>query len=177
MLYGVAMNIEFVVSRVFVKVVVVAGLVFTMLLSAVSHACNTACGQEFDFSILTPGQELGCMALSLYHEGRGEGRKGQLAIAAVIMNRVRSKQYPDTICQVVWQHKQFSWTHTASRRHSVNDPKAWQQSLALTRSFLERETETEVGNATHYHAASVRPYWISQGRLIARVGNHYFYVL
>ena len=171
------MNIESVAGKAFVKTLAVFGLTSTMLLSAVSHACNTHIGQEFDFSSVTAGQELGCMALNLYHEGRGEGRKGQLAIAAVIMNRVRSERYPDTVCEVVWQRKQFSWTHTASKHHSVNDPKAWRQALGLARSFLENETVTEVGNATHYHAARVRPYWAAEGRLIARVGNHYFYVL
>ena len=171
------MNIEFIFGRVFLKILVVSGLLSGILLSGVSHACNTGSGQEFDFSTLTSGQELGCMALNLYHEGRGEGRKGQLAIAAVTMNRIKSKDYPDTICEVVWQRKQFSWTHTASKYHSVNDLKAWQQSLALAQSFLDRETVTEVGSATHYHASSVRPYWISAGKLVARLGNHYFYVL
>ncbi len=171
------MHIEFIIRKVFGRILVVSGLVSGILLSGVSHACNTGFAQKLDFSALTPGQELGCMALNLYHEGRGEGRKGQLAIAAVIMNRIKSRDYPDTICEVVWQRKQFSWTHTAMKYHSVNDPEAWRQSLALAQSFLDRGTVTEVGGATHYHAASVRPYWISEGRLVARVGNHYFYVL
>ena len=93
------MNIKLVVGKVSVKILVVSGLVSAILLSGVSHACYTGSGQEFDFSTLTSGQELGCMALNLYHEGRGEGRKGQLAIAAVIMNRVNSKGYPDTVCE------------------------------------------------------------------------------
>ncbi len=176
------MQIKLIVGKVFAKILVVSGLVSGILISGVlvsgvSHAHHTHFGQKLDFSDLTSGQELGCMALNLYHEGRGEGMKGQLAIAAVIMNRVKSRDYPDTICEVVWQRKQFSWTHTASKYHSVNDLKAWRQSLALAQSFLDRGTVTEVGGATHYHASSVRPYWISEGRLVARVGNHYFYIL
>ncbi len=171
------MRVKLIVGEAFVKVLVASGLVFGILLSGVSHADHSHFRQALDFSDLTPGQELGCMALTLYHEGRGESIKGQLAIAAVITNRVKSKNYPDTICEVVWQRKQFSWTHTALKYHSVNDFKAWRQSLALAQSFIEGETLTEVGDATHYHASGVQPYWISEGRLVTRVGNHYFYIL
>ena len=61
--------------------------------------------RDFDFNNVTQGQELGCLALNIYHEGRGESAKGQSAIAAVTMNRVASKHYPDSICEVVWQRK------------------------------------------------------------------------
>ena len=132
---------------------------------------------DFDFSNTTPGQELGCLALNIYHEGRGETVKGQSAIAAVTMNRVESELYPDTICKVVWQLKQFSWTHIASRHHGIDDPEAWSQALAIARAFIDGAKVAEVGNATHYHAEHVEPYWITQKRLIAKVGGHYFYVL
>ncbi len=159
------------------KIVVVSGLVSGILLTAVSYANNTDPVQNFDFSNVTPGQELGCLALNIYHEGRGEARQGQVAIAAVTMNRVNSKYYPDTVCEVVWQRKQFSWTHVASKFHSVTDQEAWRQSLALAQAFLDGGKVTEVGNATHYHASSVQPYWASEDKLVARVGNHYFYIL
>ena len=132
---------------------------------------------DFDFSNTTPGQELGCLALNIYHEGRGETVQGQSAIAAVTMNRVDSELYPDTICKVVWQRKQFSWTHIASRHHGIDDPEAWAQALVIARLFMDGAEVGEVGNATHYHAEHVEPYWITQKRLIAKVGGHYFYVL
>ena len=171
------MNIKSIAGKICAKIVVVSGLVSGILLTTVSYANHTNYGEKFDFSNVTSGQELGCMALNIYHEGRGEGRKGQVAIAAVTMNRVNSKYYPDTICEVVWQRKQFSWTHTASKYHSVTDQAAWQQSLTLARSFLDSEKVSEVGNATHYHAATVQPYWAAEDKRVARVGNHLFYVL
>ncbi len=172
------MNFKSIVGEAFVKVLVVSGLVFGILLSGItgiSHADHSHFRQELDFSDLTPGQELVCLALNIYHEGRGENSKGQAAIAAVTMNRVNSEDYPDTVCEVVWQRKQFSWTQAASKFHSVTDQRAWQQSLTLAKSFLESEKMTEVGNATHYHASTVQPYWASENKPIARVGNHLFY--
>ena len=133
--------------------------------------------ENFDFSAMTPGHELGCLALNIYHEGRGENLEGQAAIAAVTLNRVESQKYPDTVCGVVWQRKQFSWTHVASRHHSVIDQHAWRQALILAELFIDGAAIASVGEATHYHSTSVEPYWMAEKKLIARVGNHYFYVL
>ena len=133
--------------------------------------------REFDFSITTSGHELGCMALNIYHEGRGESVKGQAAIASVTMNRVDSKHYPDSVCEVVWQRKQFSWTHIAARHHSITDVKAWKQALVIAQLFLDGARVAQVGNATHYHADGVEPYWIAENEPIGKVGNHYFYNL
>ncbi len=132
---------------------------------------------EFDFSGTTPGHELGCMALNIYHEGRGESVNGQVAIASVTMNRVDSKHYPDTVCEVVWQRRQFSWTHIAARHHAITDVNAWQQAIDIARQFLEGDRLAPVGNATHYHAEGVEPYWIAENEPVGKVGNHYFYIL
>ena len=51
------------------------------------------------------------MALNIYHEARGESIEGQYAIAHVTLNRVASTKWPDSICDVVYQPYQFSWTH------------------------------------------------------------------
>lgn len=133
--------------------------------------------RDFDFSQLTPGHQLGCLALNIYHEGRGESLKGQAGIAAVTMNRVRSRYYPNSVCEVVWQRKQFSWTHVAARHHSVTDLGGWKQALVIAKLFMDGAQVTQVGHATHYHADTVKPYWIAKNKLIGKVGNHYFYVL
>ena len=67
-----------------------------------------------------------CMTANIYHEARGESLKGQYAVAHVVMNRVHHEQFPNSVCEVVFQPKQFSWTHT------INDPRpteyhAWSQ--------------------------------------------------
>lgn len=152
-------------------------MVLCTLFNANSYAYYLDPMRDFDFSVITPGHELGCLALNIYHEGRGESLTGQSAIAAVTMNRVRSKYYPDTVCEVVWQHKQFSWTHIAARHHAVTDFIAWDQALVIARLFLDGTQVTQVGAATHYHADTVKPYWIVNNKLVGKVGNHYFYTL
>ena len=161
----------------FRKWLVTALLVSGLGLSSVSHAYFNDHSLEFDFSKITSGHELGCLALNIYHEGRGESVKGQSAIASVTMNRVVSKHYPDSVCEVVWQRKQFSWTHIAARHHSVTDIEAWNQALVIAQLFLGGVKVSQVGDATHYHADNVKPYWVADNKLVGRVGNHFFYVL
>jgi N-acetylmuramoyl-L-alanine amidase len=152
-------------------------LVMGILLQNTSHAYYIDHAGSFDFSTTTPGHELGCLALNIYHEGRGESLKGQSAIAAVTLNRVRSKHFPDTVCEVVWQRKQFSWTNIAARHHSITNINAWSQALVIARLFVDGARVAQVGKATHYHADTVKPYWVAENKLVGKVGNHYFYIL
>ena len=50
-------------------------------------------------------KELQCLAQNVYFEARGESSDGQLAVALVTMHRVKSRRYPSTICNVVWQRR------------------------------------------------------------------------
>ena len=152
-------------------------LLLCLGLSGFAQSHHNDFGSEKDFSNVTPGQELGCLALNIYHEARGESATGQSAVAAVTMNRVRSTDYPDSVCEVVWQHKQFSWTAVAKRHHSVTDIKAWKHALVVAQLFLDGAQVAEIGNATHYHAKHVRPDWMEENKMVAIVGNHYFYIL
>ena len=51
-----------------------------------------------------------CLTLNVYHEARGEPFLGQVAVAEVTLNRVDDLRWPDTVCEVVYQPYQFSWT-------------------------------------------------------------------
>jgi spore germination cell wall hydrolase CwlJ-like protein len=133
--------------------------------------------EGFDFSVSSFGQELGCLAMNIYHEGRGEPARGRAAIASVTMNRVRSDRYPDTICEVVWQERQFSWTHVAPRHHVITDPESWAQALVTARLFIDGAQVSLVGDATHYHSVHVQPSWQDESKLVAHLGDHYFYAL
>jgi len=50
-----------------------------------------------------------CMAQNIYYEARGESLKGKQAVGNVVLNRVKHKKYPNTICGVVYQAKRYSW--------------------------------------------------------------------
>ena len=154
-----------------------AALTVASLIVTNVHAFEFDNTQTFDFSVVSNGQELGCLAMNIYHEGRGESAKGRAAIASVTMNRVRSSRYPNTVCEVVWQRKQFSWTAVAPRHHVIKDPKAWSQALVVAQLFLSGAQISLVGDATHYHTIHVQPEWRDSSKLVALVGDHIFYAL
>ncbi len=118
--------------------------------------------------------ELGCLAMNIYHEARGESRQGQLAVAAVTLNRVRDARFPDSVCAVVWQPYQFSWTHTL-RSYFPTDMAAWKRSMKIAESSLAKDVVAEYDNLLYYHSKQVRPRWSREKRFVARVGSHLFY--
>ncbi len=150
-------------------------LMLSIALLAVFSGQNIANAETLPEPIL--GQELGCLAMNIYHEARGETEKGKLAVAAVTMNRVKAKYYPDTVCEVVWQRKQFSWTELKSKYHAITDTKAWVNAIEIAQLFIDGGNWPGVGKATHYHTVSVSPNWKDDNQLVAQVGNHLFYRL
>ncbi len=60
---------------------------------------------------LETNQESYCGAQNVYHESRGEPDLGMIAVAQVVQNRIKSTRFPDTVCEVVYQDKQFSWVN------------------------------------------------------------------
>lgn len=117
--------------------------------------------------------EVKCLAENIYHEARGESIIGQLAVAKVTLNRVKSKKYKNTICQVVNQYKQFSWTNSSIKYKEKDED--WIIIYELARTLLKPGVEFLIGfKATHYHAKSVNPGWGFE--VYAIIGNHIFYV-
>lgn len=150
-------------------------LMLSIALLAVFSGQNVANAETLPEPIL--GQELGCLAMNIYHEARGETEKGKLAVAAVTMNRVKAKYYPDTVCEVVWQRKQFSWTEVKTKYHTITDTEAWINAIEIAQLFIDGGNWPGVGKATHYHTISVSPNWKDDNQLVAQVGNHLFYRL
>ena len=117
-----------------------------------------------------------CMAMNIYHESRGEVIEGQIAVAHVTVNRVNHKNWPDSICEVVYQDKQFSWTH------QIKDPtpkntKLWDQALIIARDIMIGNTTDPTNGAVFYHANYVNPSWAKQDSLSVSkiIGVHIFY--
>lgn len=120
-----------------------------------------------------------CLSLTIYHEARGENIYGQLAVAQVVMNRVESPRYPDTVCGVVTQRKQFSFLNNCNIKcavQNVREQQAWKVSQSVTNSILQGHRITL--NATHYHTTWVQPYWSKHERMqpLKTIGNHTFYL-
>lgn len=110
-----------------------------------------------------------CLALTIYHEARGEPILGQQAVAEVVLNRVDKRN--QTVCQVVYEPKQFSWSNTRGVPKPSRD---WDSSVQLARSYLDGEKNTSVTNGAQYFHTNSIPL-SCKAKNVKRIGNHVFY--
>jgi spore germination cell wall hydrolase CwlJ-like protein len=123
-----------------------------------------------------------CMAEAIYYEARSESRQGQLAVAEVVSNRVRSGLYPNTVCGVVYQGSerstgcQFSFTCDGSMKKRPRGA-AWREANAISAQVLMGMVRPVTNRATHYHTTAIDPYWSASLVETTRIGAHVFYRL
>jgi len=101
-------------------------------------------------------------------------------VGQVILNRVRSPQFPETICGVVYQGQmapgcQFSFA-CDGRTDNPKPGAQWDLATSLARKITSGQAWLpEVGYSTFYHADYVRPGWASAMNKIDSIGRHIFY--
>ena len=123
-----------------------------------------------------------CLATAIYFEARGEPEKGQLAVAQVVINRLKNPAYPNTVCGVVYQNKnmrnacQFSFACDGIKDR-ITDMGSWRQAEELAHRVLFDDNwwNAKVGSSTHYHANYVRPRWARTMKKMQKIGHHIFY--
>tara|TARA_R110002153_G_C12973749_1_gene461667 strand:+ start:45 stop:473 length:429 start_codon:yes stop_codon:yes gene_type:complete len=117
-----------------------------------------------------------CLSLTIYFESRNQPYLGQIAVAEVVLNRVESPKFPNTVCEVVKQNKQFSffWDGVSDK---PKEKKAWERSLNISKFMLENFYNINVvgKKATHYHSNTVNPYWANRMEKIKTIDKHIFY--
>ena len=121
-----------------------------------------------------------CLTAALYFEARGEDDvTGHVAVATVIMNRVDSPRWPSTVCEVVNQDYQFSYTHDGISDDPYKHAKKPEDKDALQMAQLIAELvingERLSLTSTHYHATYVAPQWVKHYSKDAQYGQHIFY--
>src|SRR6185503_16910250 len=122
-----------------------------------------------------------CLAEAVYFESRGEPKRGQIAVAQVVMNRVFSGFYPTNVCGVVYQNsnRKFACQFTFacdSIPDVVTEPDMWAQAEEIARDMLDGKLWLpEIGHSTHYHAYWVHPSWVNEMRKLYKIGVHSFY--
>lgn len=120
-----------------------------------------------------------CLVKNMYWEARGEGWEGMKAVAQVTLNRVKSDKWPDTVCGVVRQPHQFSWTRNLRWDRPLTDEKSEWRAAAIAQ-HLDASGWTQLGNDTwshHFVQTRIADSWEYSDKLdeVRRVGNHQFY--
>ncbi|WP_405112515.1 cell wall hydrolase [Phaeobacter sp. BS52] len=126
------------------------------------------------------GDNFACLAEALYFEARGETVKGQFAVAEVIMNRVKSSQFPNSLCAVINQGTgrkyQCQFTYTCDgHKEVIREKTAFERVSKVARLVMDGATTGITDGATYYHTTAVRPRWSKSFTKTARIGVHLFY--
>lgn len=126
---------------------------------------------KYNYSV----NDIKCLSLNIYHEARNQSVDGQYAVAAVTLNRVKHKEWPSTICEVVWQNRQFSWTQDGKSDNPANKT-SWKISKAIALHIIEKSGENySYDGALFYHADYIKPRWANSMIKIKQIENHIFY--
>ena len=135
-----------------------------------------------------------CLALNMYHEARGQGTAGLLAVSSVVMNRVKDERFPNTICEVIkqaqtkpsWKDKtkmipirdkcQFSW-FCDGKSDDPKNIKQYQRMLNFSLTMLSNSyiLVDITDGALFYHADYVKPSWAKTKHRTTEIGDHIFY--
>ncbi len=121
-----------------------------------------------------------CLAEALYFEARGESVRGQFAVAEVILNRVDSARFPNSVCGVIRQgtgrRYQCQFTYTCDGHDEViREKKAFERVGKIARLMLQGGARVLTKGATHYHTRRVSPKWSRKFLRTATIGVHHFY--
>ena len=125
--------------------------------------------------------DIECLALNVYFEARGEPFVGKIAVAHVVLNRMRDRRFPASACMVVKQggdrvrhNCQFSWWCDGKSdrpRHRT----AWATSLMVAKETYWGFAEDPTRGALWYHADYVDPTWNDGFLRTGVIGKHIFY--
>lgn len=120
-------------------------------------------------------RELFCLVQNIYHEARGEDVQHQAAVAHVTLNRVASAHFPNTVCGVVWQSKQFSWTQDG-RSDEMKDHRAILKAVDVAIDAISNRDDDPTNGMRFYYAHNKikTPRWAEKPIEVAVLGNHTF---
>lgn len=127
-----------------------------------------------------------CLALNIYFEARNQSFEGQIAVTHVVFNRVADPQFPDNVCDVIYQARtyesgfpkrhqcQFSW-YCDGKSDEPREQAAFLKAMRVIRYMIIFDIDDVTDGATHYHATSVFPDWAKSKKKTVQIGDHIFY--
>lgn len=157
--------------KVFLKLVTILLIIFLICLIFINiNGENVENSSVFAASKSSTTSDLQLMARAINGEARGEPYEGQVAVGAVILNRVKSSKFPNTIAGVIYQSGAF----TAVSDGQINVPIA-QGSTVLKAAQDAMNGWDPTGGAIYYfNPDTATNKWIWSRPLIKTIGKHRF---
>lgn len=148
----------------------VVNVMANIMNAAIVGGILVACTQAYE----TSAAEIECLATNIYFEALTESDAGKIAVANVTMNRVNHPAFPNSVCEVVWEPKQFSWTHDG-KSDRPDSAKAYAEVYEIAKAVYNGNITDITEGATFYHADYVNPPWAKVMERVGQIDRHIFY--
>ncbi|RJX27918.1 MAG: cell wall hydrolase [Dethiobacter sp.] len=113
-------------------------------------------------------EDIDLLARLVHAEAKGETYQGKIAVAATVLNRIKSADYPDTIPGVIYQNNQYC----PVRNGQINRP-ADEDAFRAVEEALEGNDPTG-GALSFFNPSKSSNRWIRSRPYLTRIGNHIF---
>ena len=137
-------------------------------------------------------KQVECLAKNIYFEARNEPFAGQFAVALVTLNRVYDENFPNTVCEVVYQgihtksgfpkrdRCQFSWycdgaSDEVRNQTAYNSTQKIANLAMISYGSMKSQGLDYTEGAIYYHTYEISPRWSKVYPVVGRIGDHIFY--
>lgn len=144
----------------------VDGIVGKNTLAALGMSLSSSASSASGYS----DADIALLARLIYAEARGESYTGQVAVGAVVLNRVRSSSFPNTIAGVIYQPYAFTAVNDGQINLTPNDT-ARKAAIAAMNGW-----DPSYGALYYYNPAVATSQWIFSRKTTVVIGDHVFAV-
>lgn len=148
----------------FLFIILSAAIILIVLFS------NDVGEQNISYAATSNTSDIQLMARAINGEARGEPYEGQVAVGAVILNRVKSSQFPNTIAGVIYQSGAF----TAVADGQINKPIAENSTVYKAARDALNGWDPTGGCIYYFNPDTATNKWIWSRPYVKTIGKHRF---
>lgn len=155
---------EKIIREIILFIILIITVVFLIVISS-------GVGEEnISYAASSGTSDIQLMARAINGEARGESYEGQVAVGAVILNRVKSSQFPNTISGVIYQSGAF----TAVSDGQINSPISEGSTVYKAAQDAKNGWDPTGGSIYYFNPATATNKWIWSRPLVKTIGKHRF---
>ncbi len=148
------------------NIIKLLGVILTLVLLILSIMFK----KESTYAASSNTSDIQLMARAINGEARGEPYEGQVAVGAVILNRVKSSQFPNSIAGVIYQSGAF----TAVADGQINQPISEGSTVYKAARDAMNGWDPTGGCIYYFNPATATNKWIWSRPLVKTIGKHRF---
>ncbi|WP_342043560.1 cell wall hydrolase [Bacillus sp. OTU2372] len=139
----------------------------TLEVNAIGQAVHTA--SKAEITVGYSENELDLLARLVRAEAESEPYQGKVAVACVVLNRVASSSFPNSIKEVIYQRGQFQ----PVRNGEINQP-ADEDSIRAVQEAMDEKCDVAAGSLFFYNPATATNRWLDTRATTLVIGHHVF---